>query len=133
MLDENLDIFFKDIFQTQSHYTPIVEVKSSYPHDIKKSGDNLIFEIAAIGLNNDDIKVNVVDDTLFVEYKSDNKKSTDEYIYKCLARRNFNLSWKISKSYDLTQLTAKLKKGLLTITVPISKEEKAKSFSVEIN
>ena len=61
------------------------------------------------------------------EIDSDNK----DYIHKGIARRAFNLGWKVSPKYNLKKIDAKMENGLLSILVPI--EPDAKPVEIKIN
>ena len=52
------------------------------------------------------------------------------FMHRGIARRSFDMGWKVSPDYDLRQLDATMRNGLLQITVP--KSEKAKAKFIEI-
>ena len=54
-----------------------------------------------------------------------------EYLHRGIARRAFNLGWKISPKYNLNKITATMDKGLLSVFIPISEEAKPKSISIK--
>ena len=98
----------------------------------------MVFEIAAVGLEKKDIELQVEDgNCLKVSYTKPNIESNNsdidagEYIHKGIAKRSFNLGWKISPKFDLTKIDAKMENGLLTISVPITEESRPKSIKIK--
>ncbi len=80
-----------------------------------------------------DVKVNIEEDILKISYK---KPEEDEAIhpgtiYRGLARRSFDLGYKISAKYDLSKAEAKLENGLLEITIPTSEKAKPKVLKIK--
>jgi len=98
----------------------------------------LIFEIAAVGLNKKDIDLSTEDGTtLKVSYTKPNIESNDsnkdagEYIHKGIAKRSFDLGWKISPKFDLSKISASMENGLLRLEVPVSPESKPKTITIK--
>jgi HSP20 family molecular chaperone IbpA len=130
------DLLFKNFFDRDVDFGSFMEAKPDYPVDVFIQNENLCFDIACVGLEKDDIKVSVEGNTLKVAYKKPSIESnpSDEeapsYMHRGIARRSFDMGWKVSPDYDLTDLDATMKNGLLQITVP--KSEKAKAKFIEI-
>ena len=129
------DLLFKNFFDQASTFETNLDKKINHPVDIMYTEEALIFEIAAVGLNKKDIDLSTEDGTtLKVSYTKPNIESNDsnkdagEYIHKGIAKRSFDLGWKISPKFDLTKIDAKMENGLLTISVPITPESKPKKF-----
>lgn len=130
---DEFDLLFKNFFETESRFNTIVERKIPYPVDISETEDAINIDIAAIGLNEDDILIDVEDDILRVSYKKPSETDDSKYVQKSISRKSFDLGWKVSNKYDLEKITAKLDKGLLGIKIPIKPEEKPKKFEIKIN
>ena len=60
-------------------------------------------------------------------------KVTDagEYIHRGITRKSFNMGWKIAPRYDLSQIEAVMKNGLLSITIPLFEEAKPKTIKIK--
>ena len=125
------DIVWKNFFDTNAQYNTMQE-KINYPVDIYETKNGLCFELAVVGLGSDDIDIQVEGDVLRISH---NKKIEEndivEYIQRGIARRSFDLAWKIASKFDLTQLEATMGKGLLVIHVPQSTETKARKIEIK--
>lgn len=130
-----LDFLVKDLTQNHSYYTSIAskDYKSAYPYDMYENKDESVtIEIAAIGLDKSEIKIEIDQDNLRA-YSTKKEEDKKEYIFKKIAKRNFDLSWIIPKDYDPKGITSKLDKGSLFINIPLSKESKNNKFDVKID
>lgn len=127
------DVMWKDLFDEECCFSPLDSAKISYPVDIKETQDGLEIDIAAVGLEKDDIKLRIEDsDTLIVEYDKKKEKSEDvRYYRKGIARRSFRFAWKIAPKFNLDKLEAKMDKGLLQLKVPIAPEAKPKNIEIK--
>lgn len=153
-LDHNLfepyDIMFKDFFNRDSFFLPAESTKACYPTDTwyEDEDDNqLNIEIAVPGLDKDDIKIEEENGILRVSYDKQEEKCCDDpndpncnceengkhYIQRSIARRSFNLGWKISDKFDVKGIDATIDKGLLRITIPKSEEKKVLKNVIKIN
>lgn len=135
------DVFFKDFFG-DDFFSPLPSLKKiEYPVDIYETDEGLVLDIAAIGLDKDDVKIDIKDNILSVSHKKEEKKDSTEgiykekngYAYRGITKKAFNLSWRIGENFDLTKTKASLDKGLLHIVIPIAPEKKPKEIQVQIN
>jgi len=126
------DLLFKNFFDTATHFQSHAEVKPDYPVDIVTVDTGLVIEIAAVGIAKSDIKLETAESELKVIYeKGEEDSPTDfEYIHRGIARRAFNLGWKISPKYNLKKIKATMDKGLLSIFIPIADEAKPKAITI---
>ena len=124
-----LDIVWKNFMNSNSNYNSIQE-KINYPVDIYETDNGLCFELAAVGLDKIDINILVESDTLRITHdgKQDQERN---YITKGIAKRSFDLAWKVASKYDLSQLEARLSKGLLTIEVPYAESKAPKKVTIK--
>ena len=131
------DLLFRNFFDTNSMFQSFVEQKPNYPVDIYTSGNELCFDIACVGLEKSDINITTEGNTLKIAYSKpniDDNPSDEEapsFMHRGIARRSFDMGWKVSPDFDLSKLDATMKNGLLQITVP--KSENAKAKFIEIN
>jgi len=127
------DIIWKNFFDANSTFNTI-ENKINYPVDIYETEKGLRFELAVVGLDKEDLDIQVESDTLRVKHE---KKETDipseAYYQKGIARRSFDLAWKVSSKLDLNQLEATLDKGLLIIDIPYAADKAPKKVEIKIN
>jgi len=151
-LDHNFfepwDVMFKDLFNSESLFMPVESTKPCYPTDTYYEDDKqLNIEIAVPGLDEEDIKIEEEDGILRVSYDKKEEKCCDDpndekckcddgkhYIQRSIARRSFNLAWKLSKDkFDTGKIDATVSRGLVKITVPKSEEKKALKNVIKIN
>ena len=132
------DLLFKNFFEQASDFETTVDRKINHPVDIIHTEDALLFEIAAVGLSKKDIELQVEDgNCLKVSYTKPkieaNKSDIDagEYIHRGIAKRSFDLGWKISPKFDLTKIKASMENGLLKIELPVTPESKPKSITIK--
>lgn len=136
LLNTPFDILVKNFFETSSPFQPASEAKYSHPVDIYENKMGLFFEIACTGLTKDQIDLSLEGDILKVSYTKDTDEKCCEvddceYIHKGIARRSFNLGYKIASKYDLSQAEAEMENGLLKIYIPFSKESKPKTLKIK--
>ena len=128
------DILFRNLFKADGAYQPTTfDNKQPHPLDIFYDDNGLHFEIACTGLTKKDIDLEIDGDILKISYKKPEDQEFDYsgYIYKGLAKKSFNLGYKISAKYELENLDAKMESGLLHIFVPIAESKKPKSIKIK--
>ena len=126
------DIVWKNLFDANSNYNTI-QHKINYPVDIYETDNGLCFELAVVGLDKEDLEIQVEGDTLRVthEGRNDDENEIINYIARGIARRSFDLAWKVASKFDLSKLNAKLDKGLLIIDIPYSESKAPKKISIK--
>lgn len=127
------DLLWRDLFDTQSRFSAITQ-KISHPVDIYETEEGIRFEVAAVGLERDDISIIVDGDQLRITYEkpASTLENTDSVIYKGIKRSSFNLTWKISTKFDLSKLEASLDKGLLILQVPVAEGKAVRKIEIAI-
>lgn len=127
------DLLFKNFFDNSSIFQSYADAKPTYPVDIATTEAGLVIEIAAVGIDKKDIQIETSGNTLKVSYSKGEEDSPAEfeYIHRGIARRGFNLGWKIAPKYDVTSVTATLDKGLLSVFVPLSEEAKPNIIKIK--
>jgi HSP20 family molecular chaperone IbpA len=122
-------LLWKDLFESAPHFSAITQ-KISHPVDIFETEDGILFEVAAVGLDKEDISIIVDGDQLRITYEKPNKPE-EVPIYRGIKRSSFNLTWKISTKFDLSKLDASLDKGLLILTVPTAEGKAVKQIKIK--
>ena len=131
------DLLFRNFFDGEASFRGLQDNKPSYPVDIYLQEDNLCFDIACVGLEKSDIDITIESNTLKVAYKKPNVESNPsdveapDYIHKGIARRSFDMGWKVSPKFDLTKIKATMANGLLKVRVPLSEESKPKAVTIK--
>lgn len=127
------DILFHNFFHPTSGFLSASTTKQPHPLNIYYDETGLHFEVACTGLTKDDVKVDIEDDILKISYEKpeESKALHPGTIVNGLAKRSFNLGYKISSKYDLSKADGKLENGLLTIFIPITEKAKPKSIKIK--
>ena len=130
------DLLFRDFFKSELDFQPATQAKISHPVDIYENKNGLHFEIACTGLTKSDIQIDIEGDVLKVNYNKPKEEDCCEvndchFIYKGVARRSFNLGYKIASKFDLSQAEASMKDGLLKIAVPYAESSKPKVLKIK--
>jgi HSP20 family protein len=130
------DVFFRNFFD-DDFFSPLPALKkTSYPVDIYETNDSLNIDIAAVGLDKSDIKIDITDGVLKVSHKKEDKKDIktfkDKYEYRGITKKSFDLAWRINDKFDLSKTEAELEKGLLKIKIPLAPKKQPKEIEVKI-
>jgi len=130
------DILVRNFFQDASTYLPLAETKVPHPVDIFTNEKGLFFEIACTGISKEELKIETQDNILRVNYDKSKDAACCEvndcdYIHKGIARRSFNLGWKIDSKFELSKADAEFKDGLLKISIPFTKGSEAKTLKIK--
>ena len=125
------DILIKDFFNQDTEFRPAHQTKINHPVDIYEANDGLNIDIACVGLTKKDIEITVEGDILKVEYNRDKSKNDESYVHRNIAKRSFNLGWRISRRFDLNKLNAKLENGLLHLFAPLTEDNKPKTVTIK--
>jgi len=126
---EPWDLLFRDLFNRDTFFAPAITTKATYPTDIYEDDKQVTIEIAAVGLDKEDIQIEEQDGRLSVSYSKseENKQDEPNYIQRGIAKRSFCLSWKFSDKFDLKNIDAAMDKGILKISIPKIEKEVIKN------
>jgi HSP20 family protein len=130
------DLLFRDFFKSELDFQPAIEAKISHPVDIYENQNGLHFEIACTGLTKNDIEINIEGDILKISYNKPKDEACCEvddckYIHRGIAKRSFNLGYKVASKFNLSESSAEMKDGLLRISVPFAEESKPKALKIK--
>ena len=128
-----LDILVKNFFNAEEQFQTPTNRILNHPVDIYEDKTGLYFDIACTGLTKKQVKVDIEGDVLRVSYtKKDDKEDKNLHIYHSgIAKRNFNLGWKIARRFDLSKIEGSMKDGLLKLHIPLTPESKPKTVSIK--
>ena len=125
------DILVRNFFQDASQYSPLAESKLPHPVDIYERDNGLGIDIACTGISKEDIEILIEGNIIRVNYEKPKAELDDVYIHKGIAKRSFNLGWKIDGKFDLSTATAEFKDGLLKVIIPYSKGSEPKTLKIK--
>jgi len=132
MKTTEFDILFRNLFDTDSHFNTLTGVKIPHPVDIYEDANGLVFEIACTGLTKEDIGICIEQDTLRVSYNKLKEEQLDrDYQTRGIARRSFDLAYKIASKFNLSKADASMKDGLLIISMPLADEAIPKKLTIK--
>jgi HSP20 family molecular chaperone IbpA len=125
------DILVRNFFQDASIYRPLAETKLQHPVDIYETDKGLGLDIACTGIAKEDIEILIEGNIIRINYdKPTIDENTGNYIHKGIAKRSFNLGWKIDSKFALSKAAAEFKNGLLAITIPFAKGSEPKTLKI---
>ena len=124
------DILVRNFFQEAGVYKPLAESKLPHPLDIYERDNGLGIDIACTGISKEDIEILIEGNIIRVNYERPKAELDDEYIHKGIAKRSFNLGWKIDSKFNLSKATADFKNGLLQIVIPYAKGLEPKTLKI---
>ena len=126
------DLLFRDFFKSDLDFQPATQAKFSHPVDIFETKYGLHFEVACTGLSKEDVNLDIEGDILKISYNKEAKEYEDRtYIHTGVAKRSFNLGYKIASKFSLANATAEMENGLLTIVIPFAEEAKPKVLKIK--
>ena len=128
------DILVRNFFDTEAPFNPIKTIKLKHPVDVYESKEGLHLDVACTGLTKEDVNLDIEGDVLRVSYeKNDDILLDREYHYQGIAKRSFNFGYKVNiNRFRLSEVSAEMENGLLTITIPFSPQSITKVKTIEI-
>ena len=124
------DILVRNFFQEAGAYRPLAESKLPHPVDIYERDNGLGLDIACTGISKEDIEILIEGNIIRVNYNKPKEADLGEFIHRGIAKRSFNLGWKIDSRFNLSKATAEFKNGLLQIVIPFAKGSETKTLKI---
>ena len=125
------DILVRNFLQKTHNYQTLAESKLPHPVDIFEEEKGLALDIACTGIPKDDIEILIEGNIIRINYNRPIPESGEiEYIHKGIAKRSFNLGWKIDSRFDLQKADAEFINGLLHVTIPYAKGKETKTLKI---
>ena len=125
------DILVRNFFQEAGAYRPLAESKLPHPLDIYERDNGLGIDIACTGISKKDIEILIEGNIIRVNYNKPEEDDLGEFIHKGIAKRSFNLGWKIDSKFQLSKADASFENGLLRISIPFSKGSELKTLKIK--
>jgi HSP20 family protein len=125
------DLLFRNLFETGDTFTPATEAKQQYPINIFEDDLGLTFELACTGIPKEAIEVKLEGDMITFSYDKDKTPEPERnYIHRGIAKRSFNLAYKLGTKFTPNKASANFNDGLLIVTVPFAKEAAPKVLKI---
>ena len=132
LLERNpFDILVRNFFKDAGHFRPIQESKLPHPVDIYEKDNGLGIDIACTGISKEDIEILIEGNIIRVNYDKPEEEDKGQFVYKGIAKRSFNLGWKIDSKFELSKAKASFENGLLRIGIPFSKGSELKTLKIK--
>ena len=134
------DLLVRNFLKAEANYRPVEQnLKLAHPLDVYQDTFGLTFEIACTGIDKKDLEILIEGQTLRVNYEKKTSPEEEEltevtkkdYIYRGIAKRSFNLGWKIDPKFDLTEATPSFQNGLLEIKIPYLQGQGVKTLKIK--
>jgi len=134
------DLLVRNFLTQEGNYRPVEQnLKLAHPLDVYQTTEGLTFEIACTGIDKNDLEILVEGQTLRVNYDKKSNSTLEEleedlkleYLYRGIAKRSFNLGWKIDSKFDLSKAQPSFDNGLLVIFVPFVKGKGIKTLIIK--
>jgi HSP20 family protein len=117
---------FNDLTPSLSSYNPALDM-------YEKEGV-IVIELAAVGIDPDNVHITVEDNTLHIEGSSEKKTEIDEnnYYRREVHRGSFHRIISLPSAVNADGARADYEKGILKITLPKKDETKSKQIKISI-
>lgn len=110
------------------------------PHNlvnVKDENGNVMAQklsVVTTPFKKEDVSVQVAGDTLVVKCGSENLKDADdeEVIFRGISSQSYEFSLKLSKSVDKARISAENVDGVLTVTLPLIREDEKTQDVIDI-
>ena len=125
------DLLFRNLFEANTQFVPATEAKQQYPINIFEDDLGLTFELACTGIPKEAIEVKLEGDSITFSYDKDKTPEPErKYIHRGIAKRSFNLAYKLGTKFTPNKAVARFSDGLLIVTVPFAKEAAPKVLKI---
>jgi HSP20 family protein len=128
--DDTFEELFRDFFRR----TPFEESGMLPAAEIAESDGEVTVKLEIPGVEKDQIELNVADDELTV--RGETRKETEEkkksYYRQEIRYGSFQRTVPLPVEVDGSKASAQLKNGMLTVTIPKSKQPKAHTVKVSV-
>lgn len=126
------DILVRNFLQKTHNYQTLAESKLPHPVDIYELEKGLGLDIACTGIPKEDIEILIEGNIIKINYNKPSSETEEvDYIHKGIAKRSFNLGWKIDNRFDLSKASAEFINGLLQVTIPYAKGKETKTLKIK--
>jgi len=103
--------------------------------NVEENDKEYRIEVAAPGLEKEDLKISVEDSVLTIssEKKTENEEKDDQYIRREFSYNSFRRSFNLPEETNLDKVSAKHKNGVLNVYIPKSEVKVTTSKEVKIS
>jgi HSP20 family protein len=131
-----LDEFFNDSYLPKFFDLDLESASSAKPAvNVEETDKEYRIEVAAPGLDKEDMKVSVDDGVLTIssEKKVENEDKNDNYIRREFGYTSFSRSFTLPEEVDAEKISAKHKNGVLHVAIPKAKVKVSPAKEIKIS
>jgi HSP20 family protein len=102
--------------------------------DVRETKENFVLRAELPGLKKEDVKLSLKDNvlTLSGEKRYEEKRDEENYHLRESRYGKFERSFRLTNGVDRSNITADYKDGVLTITLPKTKEAQSKEIEIQV-
>ena len=129
---------FDDFFEKFFYGWPTIDRESdvlwSPRVDVSETDKEILLDVEVPGINKKDIKIEVKDNTLYINGERKNERKTDNTDAYRVERHygKFERSFGLPETVDANKIAAKYKDGILKLTLPKTEKAIPKEIEVEV-
>jgi len=125
---------FVDKFFNGYHSYNGAEMSMQMPVELTEKDDNLVLKASLPGIEKENINIEVSEDSVSIsgEYKSQNEENSDLVHRSEFYTGKFERSVSLPQKIDRQKAKAEYKDGILTLTLPKSEKETAKTVKLSL-
>jgi HSP20 family protein len=124
--------WFEDIFELPSVFGTMIR---GVPADIYETDDQVVVKMPIPGIRPEDVEISVARDTVTVrgevEEEKEEKEQKKEYYYRALRYGSMARTFTLPTPVTTEGAEARVKNGVLTLTLPKAEEAKPKRVQVK--
>lgn len=110
---------------------PYERKEMEYPYvNLYETGDNIEIKVIAPGIKADDLNIQLIDNTLYIEGEKRDDYVNNGYIRKERDFGKFRKAVKLPYKVDSNKIDAGMKEGILTINLVKSEDAKPKKIEI---
>ncbi|MHB2019361.1 MAG: Hsp20/alpha crystallin family protein [Candidatus Xenobia bacterium] len=134
-IQRTMDSMFNDLFSRVGGGSGLMALTQLPAVNMHRESDNLVVECAMPGINKDQLKITCTRDILTIqgEVKHDTKHEHQDYLHQEFRHETFSRSIPLPVDVDPNKVQAKLKDGMLRITIPQHEEARKNQVNVKID
>lgn len=130
-LSKTFDEMFKSFFEEGDDMRPVWRPAM----DVRDEGKEYKVSFMLPGFDRNDINVSFKKNTLIVkaeQKKEEKKEEQDEYLVREISRGSYMRSIELPDDVEADKISANYSAGILTLTLPKSKQEVAREISINV-
>ena len=101
--------------------------------NVGQNKEEMILQVALPGYSRSDIDVEVTEGRLNVRAKNNSSTSSHEFVTQEFKLADYSQSWTLPTSINADAVSANYEAGILTITMPLARDQREGVRKIELN